>query len=448
MTTNQGYEQTKRSTIPTILLILGLSVLLFGECWYGYKLQQLSAEQTRIKEDYNLSNNITFGIFSVDGWRERISSVVENQITDFKFTKAQKKAIQRQVEQQLYSLVHQTVRDINKPQKSLKGKLTKLGFKALVKPEELDAQVPSFARTITNKVTSPSSERRLKRIAGSKVEELFNQTYDSTSVASYAVTKYLYKKYKVSDPLAYNRAIVTRLSSIKAHTINAMYAMLGCVAAALILWLLLRKQVHLQTVLFVMSLLFAIILLIVGSTASIIDLDARISSLELTLMGENVTFINQVLFFQSKSLWDVITTLILQAKPDAIAVGVLLLLFVIILPMLRMIARGIYLTCSARIAENKLVQYLALHSGKWDMADVMVVGIAMTYIGLNGILKSQLSNLNINAGSFITTTANNTSLQPGYYVFVAYVIFAFILSYILKRVTPRCRLNEFETNSE
>lgn len=197
-----------------------------------------------------------------------------------------------------------------------------------------------------------------------------------------------------------------------------------------------------------MSLLFALVLLFVGSTASIIDLDARISSMELRLMGENVTFINQVLFFQSKSLWDVITTLTSQAKPDAVAVGILLLLFVIILPMLRMIARGIYLTCSARVAENKFVQYLALHSGKWDMADVMVVGIAMTYIGLNGILKSQLSNLNINAGSFTTSTANNTSLQPGYYVFVAYVIFAFILSYILKRLTPRCRLNRLVTSAE
>lgn len=448
MITKQEYVQTRTLTFPTILPMLGLCVLLFGECWYGYKLQKLSAEQTRIKEDYNLSNNITFGIFSVDGWRDRISSVVENQITDFKFTETQKKAIQRQVEQQLYSLVHQTVRDINKPQKSLKGKLTKLGFNALVKPEELDAQVPSFARTITNKVTSPSSERRLKRIAGSKVEDLFDQTYDSTSVAGYAVTKYLYKKYKVSDPAAYNRAIITRLGAIKTETMNAMYAMLGCVASALFLWLLLRKYVHFQLMLFVMSLLFALVLLFVGSTASIIDLDARISSMELRLMGENVTFINQVLFFQSKSLWDVITTLTSQAKPDAVAVGILLLLFVIILPMLRMIARGIYLTCSARVAENKFVQYLALHSGKWDMADVMVVGIAMTYIGLNGILKSQLSNLNINAGSFTTSTANNTSLQPGYYVFVAYVIFAFILSYILKRLTPRCRLNRLVTSAE
>ncbi|GAB3933890.1 hypothetical protein GCM10028827_33670 [Mucilaginibacter myungsuensis] len=434
--------------MPNILLILGLSVLLFGECWYGYKLHKLSAEQTQIKEDYNLSNNITFGIFSVDEWRERIAALVNKQVSGFSFTKAQKKAMQKQVETQLYTMVHKTVRDITKPQKTFMGKLTKIGFKAMVKPEEIDAQVPSFARTIVNKVTSPASERRLKRIAGSKINELVDQTYDSTNVASYEVTKYLYKKYKVSDPLAYNKAINNRLNVIKTETMNAMYAMLGCVAAALVFWLLMRKQVHLQATLFVMSILFAVVMLVVGTTASIIDLDARIKTLEFSLMGEKVGFINQVLFFQSKSLWGVITTLISQAKPDAIVVGALLLLFVVILPLLRMIARSIYLTCSAKIADSKVIQYLAFHSGKWDMADVMVVGIAMTYIGLNGILKSQLSNLNINAGGFVTTTVNNTSLQPGYYVFVAYVVFAFILSYILKGVTPSCRLNEIKEESD
>ena len=71
------------------------------------------------------------------------------------------------------------------------------------------------------------------------------------------------------------------------------------------------------------------------------------------------------------------------------------------------------------------------------MSDVMVVGILMTYIGLNGILQSQLSNLNIKNDFLTTVTANNTSLQPGYFIFAGYVIFENILSYILKRIAPK-----------
>ena len=60
----------------------------------------------------------------------------------------------------------------------------------------------------------------------------------------------------------------------------------------------------------------------------------------------------------------------------------------------------------------------------------------MTYIGLNGILQSQLSNLNISTGLLTSTTSNATSLQPGYFIFLGYVVFAAILSYVLKRITP------------
>lgn len=70
------------------------------------------------------------------------------------------------------------------------------------------------------------------------------------------------------------------------------------------------------------------------------------------------------------------------------------------------------------------------------MSDVMIVGMLMTYIDLNGILKSQLSGLNIHSSSLSVVTANGTLLQPGYFIFAGYVLFAALLSYILKRVSP------------
>jgi uncharacterized paraquat-inducible protein A len=106
----------------------------------------------------------------------------------------------------------------------------------------------------------------------------------------------------------------------------------------------------------------------------------------------------------------------------------------VILPVLRMIGKGIIIWGKDRYADHKLVRFLAFDLSKWDMADVMVVGIAMTYIGLNEIIKSQLSDLNIQEELLSTVTQNNTSLQPGYYIFLAYVIYTSILSVILKRI--------------
>lgn len=425
----------KKFGLPNIILILGLSILLCGEAYFGYRLHTDSIEQEQIKEDYSMSNNITFGLFSVDQWRDKMTEIVNHQVHDFTMTREQKKALQEEVEQQLHGLINKAVAEINKPQKTLGGKLKKFAFKSFVDTDDIQAQVPSFAKTIIDKVNSPASHKRLKNIATSKIDQLADQTYDSTAIDNAAVTKYLYRKYHVSNTTEFNKQINSRLAAIRTVTYNYAYAMLGCVLVALGLWWLMRKQVQLQTTLFVMSLLFAFILLAVGITASIIEVDARIQTLNFMLLGEKVTFENQVLFFQSKSILDIVEVLIKQSKPDAIVVGVLMLVFIIILPVVRIIAKGIHLLSGKRIAENKVVKYLTFESGKWDMADVMVVGILMTYIGLNGILKSQLSNLNIHNSLLTTTTVNDTSLQPGYFIFVVYVVFEILLSYILKRMT-------------
>ena len=422
--------------LSNIILILGLSMLLCGEAYFGYRLHALSAQQEQIKEDYSMSNNITFGLFSVDQWRDKITAIVNGQVSDFSLTPAQKKALQLQVEQALHGLVNKAVAQINKPQKTLGGKLKKLAFNSMVNADEIQDQVPSFAKTIIEKVNSPASQSRLKNIATSKINQLGKETYDSTSVANDQVTKYVYTKYHVSDPVEFNKRINSQLATIRTVTYNYAYAMVGCVLLALGLWWLMRRQVHLQTTLFVMSLLFALILLIVGITATIIEVDARIQTVNFMLLGDKVTFDNQVLFFQSKSIFGIVEVLLKQAKPDAVMVGSLILLFIIILPVVRLVAKGIHIVSPKRVAENGVVKYLAFESAKWDMADVMVVGILMTYIGLNGILQSQLSNLNIHNSLLTTTTFNNTSLQPGYFIFVGYVVFALILSYILKRITP------------
>jgi len=441
LATQQKNTTAKRFGLLPILLILGLSVLLCGEAYFGYRLHTLSNAQEQIKEDYSMSNNITFGLFSVDQWRDKIAAVVNDQVHDFKITPAQKKTLQKEVEGQLHGLISKTVAEINKPQKTFTGKLKKFAFNKFVDAKDIQAQVPSFAKTIINKVNSPASHNRLKSIATSKIDQLEQETHDSTGVAYAQVTKYLYNKYHVATPADFDKVINSQLAAIRTVTYNYAYAMVGCVVLALGLWWLMRKQVQLQAILFVMSLLFAFILLAVGITASIIEVDARIQTLNFMLLGQKVAFENQVLFFQSKSILGIVEVLLKQTKPDAIVVGVLILLFIIVLPVLRIIAKGIHILSGKKVAENKVLKYLTFECGKWDMADVMVVGTLMTYIGLNGILKSQLSNLNIHNSFLTTITVNNTALQPGYFIFVSYVVFEFILSYILKRNTTNDPVN-------
>lgn len=428
-------SKLKKKIIPNIVLMMILAALLSTASYFGYRLYSLSAEQEQLKEDYATINNITFGVFSLDLWTDKLSAVVNNKIKGFKITKAQKREMKEEVEKQLHGMINEVVREFEKPQKGLGDKLKKFAFKQLVDPKELHDQVPSFAQTIITRINSPKAINKLKGIATTEFNELADQTYDSTATAQAKITRHLYQKYKVANQTSFNKQLETRFENIRKVTYDYAYAMLACALVVLVLWFPLKRHQHLHNTLFAMTLLMGLALLIVGVTVSIIEVDARISALELHLLGEKLVFSNQVLFFQSKSILGIAQVLIAQPKPDSVTVGILIILFVIILPLLRMAARGIHLLCKPVISENKITKYLAFDAGKWDMADVMVVGIIMTYIGLNGILKSQLTDLNIKNDVLTTNTVNFTSLQPGYIIFVGYVVLGFVVSYVLKNIT-------------
>ena len=435
MTYPTSYNTPSGASKGNIILMIVLSALLCIEGYCGYHVSKLSMQQERLKQDYSTINNITFGIFSIDQWREKIMDVVNGRVDDFKLSRQQRKAMQAQVEKQLHALVAKTAAQMNKPQKSLMGKLKKFAFNTVVDVDDIQAQIPTFARTIVTKVNSPASTRRLKNIATSKLDQLERQTYDSTGEAQAKLATKMYQKYQVKSTTDLNKKLTQQLEDIRKITYNYAYMMFGCVVVAILLWWFLRKQVHVQTVLFTLSLLIAFVLLAVGVTASLIEVDARIGSMSFMLLGEKLGFENQVLFYQNKSLLEVIKVLVAQPKPDAVLVGVLLFVFVIVLPILILIATGIHVMAGERLAENKVVKYLAFESGKWNMADVMVVGIGMTYIGLNGILKSQLSNLNIHNDVLTTVTTNNSSLQPGFLIFVAYVVYEIVIIRMFKHIT-------------
>jgi hypothetical protein len=77
--------------VPKLLLILGLSLLLCGEAYFGYRLRTLSNQQQQFKEDYGTLNNITFGLLSVDQWRDKIADIINHQVKNLNLTDKQKK---------------------------------------------------------------------------------------------------------------------------------------------------------------------------------------------------------------------------------------------------------------------------------------------------------------------------------------------------------------------
>ncbi|WP_025141472.1 paraquat-inducible protein A [Pedobacter jeongneungensis] len=437
METQEKHTKEQKSFLPKLLLILALALLLGAEGYFGFRLHQLSDQQEQIKEDYSNINNITYGLFSVQQWKDNVSKIVHHQVGNLKMTKKQKKVLQTEVEQVLLALINKAEALVNKPKKTLSGKIQKFAIKNFVNSDSIKAQVPGFAKKIIAEVDNPKNKKQLSKMAIGEFNEIANEEKkDSAFVANAAAIKTMYRKYQVSSTDVLNKKLVASLAEIREKTYGYSFGMLACVVVVLGFWWGLRKRRDLHVTLFVMSLFFAFILLAVGLTASMIEVDARIRSLDFVLLGEHVMFKDQVLFFQSKSIMDVVRVLISQPGIDSILVGVLILVFSILFPVVKLSSTGIHLLGNKRLAENGIIKYFAFQSGKWSMADVIVIAILMAYIGLNGLLEGQLQALNIKNDSLTILTTNNTALQPGYIIFISFVLYGLILSTILKFITP------------
>ena len=416
-----------------LLITILAGSLLFVASWSGYQVHRLSNERAVIKKDYSTLNNITNGLLSVNAWRDHLIRVVTNRIDDFELSRQQEDTLKLEVATVLHAIINKAGDLVDKKQKTLKGKLKKFAIKTFVKEDKLHEQVPLFAQTIVNELKKPKNKEKLKFLIKSKLEDFGSITYDSANDVRQSEAILL--KYQVPDVHAFNVQSEQLLNALQQQNYFYTWLMLGILLAFLVLWWLLRNQPTTHTPLFTLSALLALVLLIVGLTAPMIEIDARIKEMSFLLIGEKILFTDQVIFFQSKSIVDVVRILIETRKFDSAMVGVLILVFSIVFPVAKLLSTKAYLLGNEHWRQNKLIQFFAFKSGKWSMADVNVVAIFMAYIGFKGILDSQLENLNRQSESLASISTNDTSLQPGFILFLAYVLFGLALSVILQRIT-------------
>ncbi len=414
-----------------------MTVLLAIVAFCGYKVHTLSDEAEAIRRDYSTTNNIGYGILSVNKWRDLVVASVTNEIQDFTLTPAEKDSLEKEVTLLLNGMIDKGDSAINAPKKSIGGKLQKLAYNTFVRKKRLREMVPGFSSKLTNEMLAPGSKRRLKYLARNKLEDLSQDIYDSTKDADQKTLDSIYQRYHLASDSAFQKYTDTTLPALQHSTYTYTYVILAVVLVVVGLWCLLRKQRHLYVPFYIMSIGIALVLLLTGLTTAMIDIDARINSLSFQLLGETVSFKNQVIFFQSKSILDVVRILLATGKYDSIFVGILILAFSILFPVAKLFSTGISLLSQRKWAKNKIIHYFAFQSGKWSMADVTVVAIFMAYIGFNGILQSQMRYLNNQSDAFTSIATNQTSLQPGYIIFVTFVVFGLTLSQILKMIMEK-----------
>jgi hypothetical protein len=426
---------TLKQKIYRILFILVLLPLLVLVGWCGYTIYNISQERAELKKDYSDLNNIQYGLLSVDRWRDDITEIVSTQIQQFELSGMQEDTLKKEINKILNALITQAEDMINEKQKNIGGKLKKFAFKTFVNVDDVRARIPEFSQTIIDEIKKPRSKERLKFLAQDKINEFAMQTRDSIAIQSHDS---LLAKYNSSNADDLNKKLTARTEALQQRSYSYTFIMLGVMLLFIFIWVIIRKTKMLFTPLFTLSVILALSFLFTGLASPMIEIDARIQELNFMLIGKSIQFQDQVLFYQSKSIIDVVRILIKTGKADSVFVGMLLLIFSIIFPVAKLLSTKVYLLGSQKWKNSKIVKFFAFKSGKWSMADVMVVAIFMAYIGFKGILDSEIGKMNVDLNNQYATgiSTSKTSLQPGFILFIAFVLFGLILSEILKRISP------------
>lgn len=403
----------------TLSLIIVIASLILGQ-----QIISNSISNQKSKIDYAELNHVKYGLFSVEEWKRQITLILAEEINELSLSRTDERKLRQHIEVLLNTLIDKVYNKIREENSgSVEGWVKQSFVNIFISLEDIKKGIPKYADAIIHEIKKSKTRDQIKTILNKKLEQFFNQTFakqdttqmnrillrtDSKDIESARIK--LNKAISVKHDLIFKEAILSIILSV------ILFAFSGFSKQPL------APSRH---ILLVLSL---IILLIAGVTTPMIDMEAKISQMSFVLMGHPIHFENQVLYFQSKSILDVFWIMITHKDFQMKFVGVLLVTFSIIFPLLKILSSLGYYYNYHNARDKPVIKFFVLKSGKWSMADVMVVAIFMAYIGVNGIITNQFSQLSSTGQELTILTTNGTSLQPGYYLFLTYTLLALFLS--------------------
>jgi hypothetical protein len=412
------------------LFKLGLSAILI--VLSALLCQQIIANSLLNQADKNdlaELNHIKYGLLSIDQWKNQVTVILEDEINNIYLSTENEQVLRAHIEVLLNTLINKVDKKIKKKNAaSAGGRVTQSFIDTFIDLDDIKKGIPDYANAVIHEIKKAKTKRQIKAVLQDQLEQYSEQTFD---IPDTPILNRILLRMDCKDVASARIKLAAEVAARHDLIVKQVLLLIGLsgllFAAAAFSRTALQPA---QAIFLVVSLLT---LLIAGVTTPMIDMVATLSQMSLMLLGHPVHFENQVLYFQSKSILDVFWIMITHQDVEMKLVGVLLVTFSVVFPLAKLISSLLYYFDYRHAQHNRVIQFFVMHAGKWSMADVMVVAIFMAYIGFNGIITSQLGHLNSSDQELVILTTNGTSLQPGYYLFLSYVLLALLLTSLLKR---------------
>jgi Paraquat-inducible protein A len=406
-------------------LAAGLLLLLTacGSVWQTIEI--LSARRTLRTELAEISH-ARYGVLNADRWVEKIVPILGAQIDALDLTAANGASLRPTV-----------VRSLNRLLGQVEGQLAPkpapgagaAGFAAQAQAmiihnmlASLKPHVPEYADMVLKELGRPENKKAVRDYLQRVVTDGAKATFGTVDMTSYSA---ILKQYGCGDGTACQIELNKRIQMMDSRV---SFDYLLALAATALGFLLLggrRSAIAVQ-------LLFCIALLLGGLLTPMLEVEAKLSKISLSFFGQPISFQDQVLYYQSKSVLEVFRTLLNMGRPEMVVVAVLVLLFSVVFPALKVIAVCLCLGEPSLPDKYRLVRFFAVQSSKWSMADVMALAIFMSFVAFNGLIGSALSGLK-GPGAELVIPTDSSKILPGFYLFVGFCVASLWLSKRLER---------------
>jgi len=404
-------------------LVVGV-VLLFPAVWFSWKTVDGLAARRILRTDLAEITHARYGILSADQWRSIIGPILKEQVDKIDL-KGQSKSLRPMVERSLYALLDNIKTQMTSPNGKAPGKPGGANVMLVnMIVASLRPHVPEYTNVVMAELAKPETQKSFKDSIRDVLSDAVKNTFSHTDMTTYNA---ILRQYGCSNGEACEETLGKQIAEADT-TLNRDYLIVIASAALAFIVLMVGKPTLSRSTVVVLM-LFSITMLVGGVLSPMLEVEVRVTKVDATLLGAPIEFRDQSLYYRSKTVFEVFETLMQMGRPEMALVGVLVILFSVVFPALKMLALSASLFRPALLRTSRLVKLVAFDLSKWSMADVMVLAIFMSFVAFNGVTGSAWDGLRQMPNvQMVQIPTDASRILPGYYLFIGFCLSSIILS--------------------
>ena len=405
------------------------ALLLVPAIWFTVQTIQGLTERRLLRTDLAEITHARYGILSADQWRTIIGPMLDAQVSKLDL-KAQSKSLRPMVERSLYALLDNIKTQMTAP--AAKGTAKPAGANAFIVNmivASLRPHVPEYTNVVMAQIARPDTQKSFQDSIRGVLADAVHNTFSNTDMTTYNA---ILKHYGCANGEACEATLATQIDAADRNLTRDYLIVLASAAVAFLLLLPGKSALTRSAVAVLMG--FSLVMLAGGVLSPMLEVEVRVTKIDATLLGTPIEFREQSLYYRSKTVLEVCQTLIQMGRPEMLLVGVLVILFSVVFPVMKMLALVAALFRPALLRTSRVIKLLAFDLSKWSMADVMVLAIFMSFVAFNGVTGSAWDGLrNMPNVQQVQIPTNASKILPGYYLFIGFCLSSIALSKKLER---------------